>query len=215
MSEDIAVQEDDVVQFSLWSRLYGQECRNEFGYWFDYNEDVDLLAGLCPFFEALKLPVIRALCTQDVLFYNIRADVWRPAGTAYESIGWRDYPMNVQGSVSGAGSALPPNNALIMRRRVGPAGRANRGRVYLPGVPTSWQQGGIFAGSAFIDAVNSFKVEMARALTNEETPAIPLAQPALLKKGPTGMVTDYLVVSYWDVNYAVRSQRRREPGVGI
>lgn len=216
MPSDIAVAQDDIIIFSLWGRIYGQETRTEYGYVQTYNEDIDLLSGWCPFFEAQKLPVICGLSAADLSYFNVRADVWTPIVDGFDSVGWRDYGLSAYGSVGVAGSALPPNNALVMRRRVGPAGRSNRGRVYLPGVPSGWQVGGVLSGSGVVDAVNNFKVEMAREMYNEAEPTpLPIGSPILVKKLATGFPDSFQVVNYWDANSCVRSQRRREPGVGI
>jgi len=216
MAIDIAVAQDDLVVFSLWGRIYGQETRTEYGYVQTYNEDIDLLAGWCGFFEAQKLPVICGMSAADLSYFNLRADVWTPIVDGYDSVGWRDYGLSAYGSVGASGSALPPNNCLVMRRRVGPAGRSNRGRVYLPGVPTGWQTGGVLAGGAVVDAVNNFKSEMAGPMRDGSTPTpLPIGEPILIKKTETGFPDSIQVVNYWDVNNAVRSQRRREPGVGI
>lgn len=216
MSADIAVRENDLVVFSLWGRCYGQETRTEYAYVQSSPDDVDLLGGYCGFFEDQKVPVIAAMSTHDLLYFNIRADVWEPVVDGFNSVGWRDFPINVEGSVGTAGAGLPPNNALVMRRRVGPAGRANRGRVYLPAVPTSWQVGGVFGGGAVIDAANNFKLEMARSLADATVPTpVAIADPVLLKHSPAGGILSFLYINYWDMNPYVRSQRRREPGVGI
>lgn len=42
-------------------------------------------------------------------------------------------PANVVGSY--AGSALPPNCSLLLRKRTAQGGRRNRGRMYIPGAP--------------------------------------------------------------------------------
>ena len=213
---DIAVRQDDLVVFSLWGRLFGQETRTEYAYLQTWNEDIPLLTGYCGFFEDQKMPAIQGMSTPDILYYNIRADVWEPVVDGYSSVGFRDYPLNLQGTVGTSGAALPPNNALVMRRRTGIAGRANRGRVYLPAVPTAWQTGGVLAGSGFIDASNNFTSVMGVALKDASDPTpLAIADISLVRRAALGNPTVVQKVQYWDVNNVVRSQRRREYGVGI
>lgn len=47
-------------------------------------------------------------------------------------VGEADLVVNETGAVSGA--TMPPNVAALVQKRTGLAGRANRGRMYLPGV---------------------------------------------------------------------------------
>lgn len=63
---------------------------------------------------------------------------------------------------TGAGTALPPGDALIVTLRTGSAGRSFRGRVYLPGLDsTALAAGGVAAAGtmtnakAFVDAVST------------------------------------------------------------
>lgn len=215
MSEEIFVEEGNLVIFSLWGQIYGSETRTEYAYVQTQEEEVPLIAGYCGFFEEQMLPAIRGMSTPDLRYYNIRADLWRELGEGWDSDGWRDYALDAAGTVGTGGSALPANNALVMRRRTAEAGRANRGRVYLPGVPSSWGPDGKLRGAAFMDAVNTFKTALSDVLKDAATPPVELAFPVLVKKLATGIPASFQSITHWDVNQVVRSQRRREFGVGI
>lgn len=88
---------------------------------------------------------------------------------------------------TGAGTALPPGDALVVTLRTAAAGKSNRGRVYLPGLDsTALAAGGVAAAGtvtnakAFIDAVST-------ALTGQ---SITLAIPQFARQQYTGAKTN-------------------------
>lgn len=106
---------------------------------------------------------------------------------------------------TGEGGALPNNVTFSLKRETGMRGRANRGRIYLIGIPLSAVAAGaqqldaVFAGSC-VDAYNSLKANM----LSEQS-----AQEVLLHKA-LGTNTPITTYGFADLN--LDSQRRRLPG---
>ena len=213
MSVDIAVEPNDLITMVIYGRLYGSEVRNSYHYVNSHTEDIDLLASFAGLFEEQCKDAIRGMSTPDLSYYNIRLDVWENTGVDFISRGWRDYTIDWQGSRNALNSALPANNAVVMRRRVGPAGRANRGRVYIAGVPSGDCLSGVVGPGSYSAVIDAFKLQMAQAI-HDATP-IDLATPVLVKWDAEGQPDSFQTVNFWDHNPYVRSQRRREKDVGI
>lgn len=78
---------------------------------------------------------------------------------------------------TGAGTALPPGNALVVTLRTANAGRGFRGRVYLPGLDTgALAAGGVAAAGTMTDAAGFVSAVSAALTASGGTLAI--AQPA-------------------------------------
>ncbi len=64
----------------------------------------------------------------------------RDLTTQFGEVAYRPAPAGGTGAV--LGEAMPANTAYLIQKLTGFAGRANRGRMYLPGVPESAVNGG-------------------------------------------------------------------------
>lgn len=106
-------------------------------------------------------------------------------------------------------SELQPNNvSFALTRFTGLAGRANRGRVYHPGISRD-----LMAHNNFIDAAQAIQlVAFYDGFLTAELATTAAAQEVILHKA-TGTHTDVLGYRYADL--ALDSQRRRLPGHNI
>jgi hypothetical protein len=81
-----------------------------------------------------------------------------------------DSPASQAGS--GTGTALPPAISLLVQKRTGFAGKKNRGRMFLPGLPAEHLEGGnkgsvtSFALSIWQPAMDAFKDDITTAAIN-------------------------------------------------
>ncbi len=116
---------------------------------------------------------------------------------------------------TGAGTALPPGDALCVTLRTALAGRSYRGRVFLPGLDaTALAAGGVAAAGTVTDAT-SFVTALQTALTGQSI-AMAIAQPARQSYvGSTGAVhiaraaAAAVVTSIVTRNNIIDHQRRR------
>jgi hypothetical protein len=78
---------------------------------------------------------------------------------------------------TGAGTALPPGDALVVTLRTANAGRGFRGRVYLPGFDSSAMAAGGVAAAGTVTNATSFVTAVQTALTGQSI-TMAIAQPA-------------------------------------
>lgn len=109
-----------------------------------------------------------------------------------------------------AGDALPPSCSLVIRKRTNFAGRRYRGRLFCPMLSESDQVNGIWAGANYLALAaawdNLLAVNLSGALDLE-------CIPVIFPKG--GSSASAKIVTSSSSDPVVRSQRRREVGVGI
>lgn len=214
MPFDIEVGEDFVVTCSIWGHCYTSETRTELSYENITATPVSLELFVVPEMIETHLDPLCTLSTSDQHYYNVRAEVWQPLGIGYTSLGWRDFAIDKPGTHSGGpGGALPPNNALVLRRRTGLPGRANRGRIFVPGIPRGEIAGGTIGSGYKTTKVDPVLVALAEQL--EDATPLPIMRPQLVSRDEFGMVKTSKDLSFWDCNIIIRSQRRRESDVGL
>jgi len=78
---------------------------------------------------------------------------------------------------TGAGTALPPGDALCVTLRTANAGRAFRGRVYLPGLDSSALAAGGVAAAGTVTNSSAFVTAVQTALSGQSM-TMAIAQPA-------------------------------------
>lgn len=210
MSVDLDCPVNGLVIFDVWGELYGQQTRTRFAYQNKSGVALSLLTSLVPAFVGDHLDLILQQLDDDYSVWNIRVEAYAPEPAA-TPLGFRDAPQSLSGAVTGG--AMPPSVAMVLRRRVGTIGRANRGRVYLPGVPRDAVSGGRIAGT-YLTGMIALSVALGLDLLGGE-PEVALAKPVLVKRNGVGAVVSWQDVGYWDCDPILRSQRRREIGVGI
>jgi hypothetical protein len=116
---------------------------------------------------------------------------------------------------TGAGAAMPVNNALVMTENVNQRGRGSKGRVYLGGWIVTADAGAGLATAAAQTAINNFGTAVANAI-NAQTLTPCVAQPARQQyQGVTGTVhpargaSHVAVTSYVCRDLIWDTQRRR------
>lgn len=136
------------------------------------------------------------------------------SGTATRGLGEENSYEGL--SVAGAGACgyaaepLPNNCAIALKRSSGQTGRSARGRIYLPGIPVSWQSSNeniltaSFVDAALVPLNNLRTVLAAEAFT--EVIVSRYHNGAKRAEGVTFAVTEY---SYVDTR--IDSQRARLP----
>lgn len=210
MALDLTIPTNGGFVAEVWGTLYGQETRTRFMYRNKSGGDLSILTEAVPGFMANHFTTYRGLISTDWNAWNIRGYAYAPLPTP-TLLGFRDTPVSVGGG--DAGTSYPPTVAAVIRRRVGTPGRANRGRIYVPGIPNTSASAGKLQG-AVLTAWSAACVDLGLDCFDEaETTAI--LEPVLMKRNAVGTVTTWQVLSYWDFDPILRSQRRREIGVGI
>lgn len=119
-----------------------------------------------------------------------------------------------------ASPALPPSNAVVVKRKTAFLGRAYRGRIFLPGLPSAAAVDGL------ITAAGTYQAEIGVIASFLKTPiqaaaaGSPSFQPELCKVIPKPIPPPDFMYQATDVTASgfdkiIRSQRRREIGVGV
>lgn len=211
MPFDLLVPSGGLAVLSVWGRLFEQETRTEFAYQNMTNDVLSLATEIVPAFEDQHLGALCNLMTSDWQGYNIRADAYEDVIGVMQALGFRDHATTKSGNL--APPTCPPQCAGVLRRRVGTIGRANRGRIFYPAVPYNSQTGGKLTNAYYASmmvqcAFLSNNLKAGDGVTN-------LCRPMLLSRSAIGAIDGWQAISYWDANPVVRSQRRREHGVGM
>lgn len=212
MAFDLLLPAGGMADIEVWGTLFGQQTRTRFSYENISGDVLSILTEVNPNFADQHLTSWLSICTTDFTVTRLRTDAYDPGIGVPTSLGFRDSVISQSGTV--APPTHPSNVALVLRRRVGTIGRANRGRVYTPGVSqTGSPQGRI--GGTYLTAVNAACVALSLNITAPGgSPG--LLKPVLVKRDAvTGVVESWQDIAYWDANDIVRSQRRRELDVGI
>lgn len=211
MPFDLTVPVGGLAVLSVWGRLFEQETRTEFAYLNTSPGILSLATEIVPAFEDQHLAAICNLITSDWNVYNIRGDAYEDVGGVMQALGFRDHASTASGTV--APPTCPPQCAGVLRRRVGTIGRANRGRIFYPGVPYNSQTGGKMTNAYYANMMVQCAF-LANPLKGGDG-VTELCKPMLLSRAANGAIDGWQFVQYWDANPVVRSQRRREFGVGM
>jgi len=210
MALDLTIPVNGGFVAEVWGTLYGQETRTRFMYKNKSGGDLSILTEAVPGFLANHFTSFRGLISTDWNAWNVRGYAYGALPTP-TPLGFRDTPVSVGGL--DAGTSHPPTVAGVLRRRVGTPGRANRGRIYVPAIPNTSTSAGRIQGG-ILATWSDVCVDLGLDCFDEaETTAI--LEPVLMKRNALGAVTTWQVLSYWDFDPILRSQRRREIGVGI
>lgn len=111
--------------------------------------------------------------------------------------------------------ALPPSDALVVRRQTGEANRRSRGRWYCAGMPASSQTNGVFQGADWDTARLSLTAFTSRVV--EDGDGNRLGAPVMPRRkrpGDQGPTFSPLILTGATADSIVRTQRRRQIGRG-
>lgn len=130
-----------------------------------------------------------------------------------------DLVAQLEGGI--AQEALPPSVALVVRRHTNIVGRRNRGRWFLCGLPKTYSVAGQLNVNPFVAAGGDAAVGDMTIGQLQAPGGIPIADPVLPRPNRE-LQEPFSIVSYDPrtitgslVDVVLRSQRRRENGVGI
>jgi len=196
----------DVYRLALVGRMHGHLTVNTFHY---VETVAPSIIGDVPLlikntFQTTVLDLI--LTAASVQWTAVRIEVQKiwPLPVAAHV----EYVLSAPGTV--AGTSVPDTVALVIQRRGPLAGRRNRGRIYLAGMPiTAYEE---TTGTWDILAYPGFQ-DIADSMTDVLSPV-----------GSTGVWTQalwsvtahtYVLISGSGFDTVPRSQRKRELGVGV
>lgn len=196
---------DDIYQVTLVSSLQGQVIENVLHY--RLNADADqpaVVDGIQTYFNSTICPAFATFLSSNFRFDSIRIQkIWPlPARIAVE------VPLGIQGNVSTV--ALPAEVALVITKQTFLAGRANRGRMYLAGMPND----------SYVNTTGKFTDGV---MIDVQSAALTLLQiiPTLPSGGSVTPVLYHRLGHTWIDLTAMQSrniprcQRRRQIGRGI
>lgn len=155
----------------------------------------DFIEGMIVIMQADFL----ACCSEE---YNLRR--WHARRIVASPT--RTYTVEV-GAEGGtvAADSLPPSVSTVLKRFTNLPGPTGRGRVFMPGVPTTFHDNGILTALG-LAAYQAFLPHMSLPVN---IPATMTLQPMLFRRPTT-----FRALEGAAVNTILRSQRRREIGVG-
>lgn len=166
--------------------------------------DPDAVQGsLESYWRLTGLPAIAANQSFEYTWTGIETQLWRP------DIGFSTRHANE--SIAGASEmdGLPSETAFIVKKLSGLIGRANRGRVYISGLPyNAFDQAVGTWGAGTITAMGAagavFKTTVVETVSGSNM------TPCVINKA----FTHFAFIVTVGTNPAPRSQRRRQIGVG-
>lgn len=195
----------DIYQVTTIGTLQQQTIENVFHYRVRADADsTALVAGLLQFFETNFLAAAPAIQSVNFKWTMIRIQkIWPlPARLAQE------FPEAQLGAL--AGQSLPAEVAMVLTKQTILAGRANRGRTYIAGMPATTVDAvtGRFGADIILDAA-----DLAGQLT-QVVPSLPGAgtlEPVIYHRASHGATVIESVIP----RNVPRAQRRRQVGKGI
>lgn len=209
MPLEINVPADGSFMVELWGRVYGQETRTRFAFERGAAAELDELDALvgAVLAEGEAIENVFADLSQDLDVFNVRGYAYNSIGTF---IGWKDYTATGIEPVGGAGCI--PQVAWVVKKRTGAPGRSNRGRWYFPAVPLDIVNQGTIG-----EGVRAGMSLLATALGEPLEGAAPLGNilPAIMTFNSLGNVASSKLIGETTATWTLRSQRRREIGVGM
>lgn len=197
---------NDIIELTLVQLLQGSRIINTFHYEIiqvaPSGDDEDSLVSQ---FIGQVLTPLRAAQSSDVTHLQIETRRISPAPPTMPRV-WA-----TGGTGTGTGNSGPSEIAAVVQRKAVFAGRVNRGRIYVAGIP---EASIVIASGAWNAATIALLIPIGQAivLTLDGTmpPGGGVYIPGLWNR-PSSLFTGTI---NWGVNTIPRGQRRRQPGVG-
>lgn len=192
----------DIYSVIVRGRVHSQTTMNVFHYRVSIDGDADDADGLVAAFAANCQTEWLACCS----------DEWELTGYICQKI----HPLPVLSAFTQevafsagtvAGNSLPSSVAVVMTKRTNLGGRVGRGRTYMPGVPSSFED-----NSEITDAGYATYLALANRLDNSLTSQIGGSYtPVIWHRTPrtSDSITQFIPRT------TLRNQRRRQVGRGI
>ncbi len=205
----------DIFKLALVGGLYGQTVVNTFHYRQTTANTSGLpdVESLAKGFNYVNMADVQAALSTSVQYGTIEARTFNPPTVPMQGY---DYAITAAGIASGV--SCPPSVAVVIRKRTGFLGRKHRGRCFWAGVSVNDVVGGQVTSSAKTDHWDDLVTAMAATITHSVAGS-PAFQPviAALDGGiivaPVGV--RWAAITSCDMDIRLRSQRRREIGVGV
>jgi hypothetical protein len=199
-----SISQNSIVEMQMLGTLHGQRTRNIFHYRYTGSTQLDgptTLDALMDEFEAEIQTPLRLLLSNEWMNDGVMAQLISP--TRYRA---RFKAVATAGGV--VSSSLPSTSCVVLRRKAIASGRQYQGRVFIPGIPTQYEDNsrlgaGVIAG--WTAAADLLKEPL------EGGTAVEAFVPTITKIGPATALYDVDIV---ELDTILRSQRRREVGVG-
>lgn len=195
----------DIVEFRLIGRLHGQETVNVWHYrmtkaYVDGAATLNLLIG--QFRGQVWNGALKPALSDEFTCTGIQAQRVYPT---------RNVPLLQTVNETGVGGAQsqPSGVAMVVRRLTDLAGRAYRGRIYLPGLPAGAELDSQLA-PAYV-ATHQANLELTVTLGLNIAPDVGIALPVIWSAAVPARRTD---VTRGVLDVILRYQRRREVGRG-
>lgn len=190
----------DVLEITVHGAIFDMETVNVFHYEVSDATGAPTLAGAIAAFNTAFKDSWRNCVSADWTWAFTRAQVIKPLprGMFVDEVGGQ------QGLIES--DSCPPATAVVIRKRTAIAGRANRGRVYVCGLPESAHVGGkILSDFHGVWQNLTDKVDDVLSITGGGA-----LTPVIFHRA----IRTFEIIKSAAFDRVVRSQRRREVGVG-
>lgn len=205
------IETSDLMYVTVRGRLHGQRVMNTFYYHPSADdpgaEEASQAAAFAVAWNVAHGNNYPTALSEELTDLTIRAQLVRPNPPG-DPTRWAYAEVDMavpEGQV--ASSSLPSTVTAVCRRRTALAGRENRGRIYVPGIPVTAEEDSQLTQAAYDDLTNSIGPILISPITsdgNEWTPVI--TNPPL---------HDHIIeVTLASFDPVLRVQRRRELNVG-
>lgn len=189
----------DVLLTTLQGTLFGQRTITTFHWSVNAMPVATSLLSLLTLLEANLMPDFKGMLSNE----------WSASEVTGRRIivnATRSYSVQSVGNGSVASSSLPPSVAGVISRFTNASGKKGRGRIYVPAVPDLWHLNGQLS-QAGLNAYDLFRPRLDLPTTLAGGIAL---EPVLFTRPNTVVFVEGSLV-----RNILRSQRRREIGVGI
>lgn len=204
---DFTVSNGEYLVVEAHSRVYEQLNVARFIY--QYNR-IDRDGFASTVLDNVRLDILQPLLPMlgpQCKFFKLRAKKYSALGVQEQDF---DQQINLVGSALGA--CLPGNACVVIRKRNNFIGRINKGRWYLSGVPSSALDDGKLSAAARQALQNWSSVLLSAWDTDIDGNGF---RVRIATWSASGTIQSSRILTSTYVDDVIRSQRRREIGVGI
>lgn len=193
------IDPSDVLSVVIKGRLFGQRTNNTFFYYFPVTDGNQTFVE---FFSEFNVTMQDPFC--NFISQDWTADTITIRRVNQNPTRGIDFPITWSGQVES--DALPPSTAAVISRFNYSAGPNNRGRLFIPGVPTSFHSDGELTAPAMV-LLEALAVAVKG--TVEDLPDFQ-AEPGLWNR----LASTFSSIEEATPRQILRQQRRREIGIG-
>jgi len=204
------IRDNTIAQIQFRYRLHGQRCINTFYYRALTGGPPDvptMTEEFTDLWDSTHTGAITQVLSEEVSDIRVRGQLLEPNGALDPT----RYMFYERAGTPAEGvfpaSSLPSTCAAVVRKRTDLAGHANRGRIFVAGVPLPWEQDSLLTAVARGEYDTAYGPVFLNPLL-----VLGIQWDPVLTNPPLHSVSREITqVSVDDV---IRVQRRREVGVG-